>query len=68
MNLYLRLLLMTSIREEKIIALLSDSKEVKGWTLREIKAINPLILQHRILLEDNTKPYYNCQWHLSPIL
>jgi len=40
-----------------LIALLRDDKEAIGWTLGDIKDISPLIVQHRIYLEDNVKPY-----------
>ena len=44
-------------QEEKLIALLRENKEVIGWTLGDIKDINPSIVQHRIHLEDNAKHY-----------
>jgi len=44
-------------QEDKLIALLRENKEAIGWTLWDIKGISPSIVQHRIYLEDNAKPY-----------
>jgi len=41
----------------KLIALLRENKEALRWTLGDIKRISPSIVQHRIHLEDNAKPY-----------
>ena len=53
-------------QETKLIALLRENKEALGWTLGDIKGISPSIVQHRIHLEDNTKPYRDRQRHLIP--
>ena len=50
------------------MALLRESKEALGWTLGDIKGISPSIVQHRIHLEDNAKPYRDRQRRLNPTL
>jgi len=49
-----------------LIALLRENKEAIDWTLGDIKDISPSIVQHRIHLEDNAKPYYDRQRRLNP--
>jgi len=44
-------------QEEKLITLLKEDKEVICWTLSDIKSISPLMIQHRIHLEDKSQPY-----------
>ena len=55
-------------QEDKLISLLRENKEALGWTLGDIKGISPSIVQHKIHLEDNTKPYRDHQRHLNPTL
>ena len=38
-----------------MINVLKKDKKAIGWTLNDIKVINPLICTHRIHLEDNVK-------------
>ena len=40
-------------------AFLKKNDEAIGWTLGDIKGINPLIVQRGIHVEDNAKPYYD---------
>jgi len=47
-------------QEEKLIALLRENEEAIRWALWDIKGISPLIVEHRIHLEDNTKSYHDC--------
>jgi len=51
-----------------LIALLRGNKEALGWTLGDIKGISPSIVQHRIHLKDNAKPYRDRQRRLNPTL
>ena len=44
-------------QENKWIASLTENEEAMGLTLGEIKSISPYIVQHRIHLDDNAKPY-----------
>jgi len=59
---------MTDDQEKKLLKVLKKSKEDIGWTLGDIKGISPSIVQHRIYLEDNVKPYRDHQRRLSPTL
>ena len=51
-----------------MISLLRENKEAPGWTLGDIKGISPFIVQHRIHLQDNAKPYRDHQRRLNPTL
>ena len=51
-----------------LLTLLIENKEPLGSTLGDIKGISPSIVQHRIHLEDNAKPYPDNQRHLNPIM
>jgi len=55
-------------QEEKLIDLLRDNKGVIGWTLADIKGSSPSIIQHKIHLEKNAKPYRDYQRRLNPTL
>ena len=44
-------------QEEKLLDLLRENKEAIGCTLGDIKGISSSIVQHRIHLEENAKPY-----------
>ena len=55
-------------QEDKLISLLRENKEALGWTLVYIKGINPSIVQHKIHVEDNAKPYRDRQRRLNPAL
>ena len=46
---------LTSDQEGKLLIVLKKHKNVIGWTLNDIKGINPLIYTHRINLEENAK-------------
>ena len=48
--------------------MLKEYKEAIGWTLRDLKGISPTIVQHRIHLEENAKPYRDHQRRLNPTL
>ena len=55
-------------QEDKLISLLRENKEALRWTLGDIKGIVSSIMQHRIHLEDNAKPYCHRPKHLNPTL
>ena len=44
--------------ENQVLNLLWKNKEASRWTFGDIGGIIPNIVQHRILLKDNVKPYY----------
>ena len=48
-------------QENKLLKVVREHKEAIGWTLGDIKGISPFIVQHRIHLEENAKPYRDPQ-------
>ncbi|KAL4302930.1 hypothetical protein GQ457_10G012940 [Hibiscus cannabinus] len=52
-------------QEERLIATLRQHKEALGWTIADIKGINPTICMHKILLDDNHKPTADAQRRLN---
>ena len=56
---------LTLDREIQVLDLLRENKEVLGWALGDIHGISPTIVQHRIHLEDNAKPYQDRQRRLN---
>ena len=47
--------ILTSDQEGKLLSVLKKHKNAIGWTLNDIKDINPLICTHRINLKENAK-------------
>ena len=45
-----------SEQENKLLEILKTHKTAIGWTIVDIKGINPLICTHRIHLEEDVKP------------
>ncbi|GAV59344.1 hypothetical protein CFOL_v3_02875 [Cephalotus follicularis] len=43
-------------QQEKVIHLLEENKETIGWTMADIKGINPSICKHHINLIEGSKP------------
>ncbi|KAM1818556.1 hypothetical protein ACFX11_000340 [Malus domestica] len=52
---------LTALKEEKLIQVLKEHKMAIGWTLADIKGINPTTCMHRILLEEGAKPTREAQ-------
>ena len=48
--------------------LLRDHKEAIGWSITDIKGINPSLCMHRIRLEDDAKPVRHAQRRLNPLM
>jgi len=42
-------------QEEKLLDVLEEYKEAIGWTIADIKGINPSVVMHQSLLEENAK-------------
>ena len=59
---------LTLDQEKQVLDLLRENQEALGCTLGDIKGISPIIVQHRIHLEDNAKPYLDRQRRLNPTL
>ncbi|PON38684.1 hypothetical protein PanWU01x14_310820 [Parasponia andersonii] len=52
--------------EDKLLQTLKMHKSALGWTIADIKGINPLICTHKIYLEENSKPTREIQRRLKP--
>ncbi|KAH9722991.1 hypothetical protein KPL70_006933 [Citrus sinensis] len=50
----------------KLLGILKEYKEAIGWTIADIKGINPVDCIHRIHLEENAKPIREMQRRLNP--
>ncbi|KAH9750378.1 hypothetical protein KPL71_013853 [Citrus sinensis] len=50
----------------KLLGILKEHKEAIGWTIADIKGINPVDCMHRIHLEENAKPIREMQRRLNP--
>ena len=57
-----------SDQENKLLEILRTHKTAIGWTIADIKGINPLICTHRIHLEEDVKPSRQPQRRLNPII
>ena len=54
--------------EEKLLRVLRENKGAFGWTIHDIKGINPAVCTHRIHLESEYKPKVQHQRRLNPNL
>ena len=52
-------------QKEKLLDILRDHKEAIGWTIEDIKGISPLLVMHKIHLEENGKPLREPQKRLN---
>ena len=43
-------------QEEKLLEVLKKNKEAIGWTLTDLKGLDPSLCTHRIFLEDESRP------------
>ena len=43
-------------QEEQLLEVLRKNKEAIGWTLMELKGLDPSLCTHRIFLEDESRP------------
>jgi hypothetical protein len=55
-------------QEEELLGVLREHKEAIGWTIEDIKGINPLLVMHKIHLEENSKPSREPQRRLNPAM
>jgi hypothetical protein len=51
-----------------LLDVLSEHKEAIGWTIKDIKGISPLLVMHKIHLEENSKPLREPQRRLNPVM
>ncbi|XP_027182096.1 uncharacterized protein LOC113780496 [Coffea eugenioides] len=59
---------LTALQEERLLRVLRKFKPAIGWTLADIKGINPSICMHHILLESDAKPVREHQRKLNPAM
>ena len=59
---------LNAIQEEKLLRVLREYKPALGWTLADIKGINPSVCMHHILLESDAKPVREHQRKLNPAM
>ncbi|XP_052181891.1 uncharacterized protein LOC127794684 [Diospyros lotus] len=57
---------LSTLEEEKLIRVLREYKKAIGWTMADIKGLNPSTCMHRILLEKDCKPSREAQRRLNP--
>ena len=55
-------------KENQLLEILRTHGTALGWTISDIKGINPLIYTHRINLEEDVKPSRQPQRRLNPIM
>ena len=48
-------------QEEKLLEVLRKNEEVIGWTLTDLKGLDPSLCTHRIFLEDESRPVTEAQ-------
>ena len=53
-------------QEEKLLEVLRKNKEAIGWTLTDLKELDPSLCTHRIFLEDESRPVREAQRRLNP--
>ncbi|PIN08325.1 DNA-directed DNA polymerase [Handroanthus impetiginosus] len=59
---------LSDLQVEKLLRVLRNHKGAIGWTIADIKGISPSFCMHKILLEDDQKPYVESQRRLNPIM
>ncbi|XP_073290992.1 uncharacterized protein [Primulina huaijiensis] len=59
---------LTEEQEERLTTILREHKTAIGWTLADIKGINPSIFMHRIRLEDDAKSVREFQRKLNLVM
>ncbi|RVW67359.1 Retrovirus-related Pol polyprotein from transposon 17.6 [Vitis vinifera] len=52
----------------KLLKVLKENKRAIGWSISDLKGINPLICTHHIYLEENAKPVRQPQRRLNPLM
>ena len=59
---------LTEEQEIKLLKVLKENKRAIGWSILDLKGINPLICTHHICLEENAKPIRQPQRRLNPLM
>ena len=53
-------------QEEQLLEVLRRNEEVIGWTLMDLKGLDPSLCTHHIFLEDESRPVREAQIVLNP--
>ena len=53
-------------QEEQLLEVLRQNEEVIGWTLTDLKGLDPSLCTHCIFLEDESRPFREAQRRLNP--
>ncbi|RVW85026.1 Retrovirus-related Pol polyprotein from transposon 17.6 [Vitis vinifera] len=59
---------LTEEQEIKLLNMLKENKRAIGWSISDLKGINPLICTHHIYLEENAKSVRQPQRKLNPLM
>ena len=59
---------LTNRQEEGLMKILRKHQEAVGWTMTDIKGLSPIIVQHRVHLNEEAKPKREPQRRLNPII
>ena len=59
---------LSDAEEQKLLKILKNYQESIAWSIDELKGISPSICMHKILLEENAKPYVEHQRKLNPVM
>ena len=59
---------LSDAEEQKLLKILKNYQESIAWSIDELKGISPSICMHKILLEENAKPYVEHQRRLNPVM
>ena len=49
------------MQEEQLLEVLRRNEEAIGWTLTDLKGLDPSLCTHRIFLEDESRPVREAQ-------
>jgi hypothetical protein len=56
------------LEEEKLMRVLRENKKSLGWSISDLKGINPAYCTHKIKLEEECKPVVQPQRRLNPTM
>ena len=59
---------LSDAEEQKLLKFLKNYQESIAWSIDELKGISPSICMHKILLEENSKPYVEHQRRPNPFM
>ncbi|XP_059658923.1 uncharacterized protein LOC132305272 [Cornus florida] len=57
---------LSDVQEEKLLEVLANHREAIGWSVADLKWIDPSVCMHRIFLEEDSKPSQEAQRQLNP--